>query len=129
MAEPADPEVIRLRAVVEQLAARVEDLDRELRAARAHVDLTMRGQLQCRACGCRRIAHALQIRDLNSDQRDELSLYQPSIWSSKKVGALEAYACTGCGFVEWYVKEPADLAEHEKYMRILDGGPEPGPYR
>lgn len=26
------------------------------------------------------------------------------------LGETEAYVCKGCGFVEWYVKDPASLA-------------------
>ena len=43
-------------------------------------------------------------------------------------GAIEAYACTGCGVVEWYAREPGRLTPRED-LAILEGPPEAGPYR
>ena len=120
-----------LRGELAALREEVAVLQRDLRAARAHVDLTMRGQLRCRACGCRRIAHAPQVRDsTEGGGRGTLALYQPSIWSGKVKGQLEAYACTQCGLVEWWVSDPATLEAHEKYLHIIDGdGGGKDPYR
>lgn len=127
-----DPEIAALRADVAALRGLVSALDTELRRAQQHVDLTMRGQLRCRACSCRRIAHALQVLDRgDGDTRKPMSLYQPSWWSSKTQGKLEAYVCTGCGLVEWWVGDPGALEPHEDYLRIIDGEAQGGkdPYR
>ncbi|MEZ4367019.1 MAG: hypothetical protein R2939_12145 [Kofleriaceae bacterium] len=129
----SDAAVTQLRAELRQLREEVTALSLDLRRARQHVDLTMRGQLQCRACGCRRIAHAMSVLDrADGASREQLSLYQGSWWRSKTSGQLEAYVCTACGLVEWWVKDPAGLAEHEDYLRIIDGdagGGAAGPYR
>jgi hypothetical protein len=117
-----DPEIGALRADVETLRGLVTALDAELRRAHQRVDLTMRGQLRCRACSCRRIAHAMQVLDRgDGDARKPMSLYQPSWWSSKTQGKLEAYVCTGCGLVEWWVNDPGALQAHDDYLRIIDG--------
>ena len=120
-----------LNAELASLRVQVEGLTRDLRTAQGHVDLTMRGRGQCRVCGCKRIAHALKILDSSEGgQRLEMALFQPSIWRSKTHGKLEAYICTACGIVEWYVKDPGTLEEHEDHLRILDGTvPDPGPFR
>ncbi len=117
-------EIAELRQVVSKLRA-------ELRGARKRIDLTMRGQLRCPACGCTKIAHALSVLDRGeSDSRAAMSLYKPSWWSRKAVGQLETYACTDCGLLEWYVQEPSGLKEHDMYMRILENDQDPaGPYR
>jgi hypothetical protein len=131
MQGPPD-ELSTLREELAALRAEVSELQRELRGARAHVDLTMRGQLRCRACGCRRIAHALKILDRgDGDARYELALYQRSWWVKKTTGKLEAYACTGCGLVEWWVKDPGALDPDPEHLEILDAGPDgaDNPYR
>jgi len=121
-----------LRAELAALREDVANLHRDLRGARAHIDLTMRGQLRCRACNCRRIAHAPTVLDRSDgDARKALALYQPSWWSSKVSGQLEAYVCTRCGLVEWWVSDPSALEPHEDYLHIIDGdvsGPK-DPYR
>lgn len=123
-------ELASLRAEVSELRAQLANLTADVRRAQQHVDLTMRGQLRCRACGCQRIAHAIEVLDRgDSGTRGALSLYQASVWRSKTTGELEAYACTKCGLLEWYVKDPGALEEHEKYMRILDGTTPSAPYR
>lgn len=130
--DPGRAEVAALRAEVEQLRGLVEALDAELRRARQHIDLTMRGQLRCRACGCRRIAHSMKVLDRgDGDMRNDMALYKPKWWSGKVQGELEAYTCTKCGLVEWWVKDPGELTEHEDFLRIIDGGVQgdDAPYR
>ncbi|MDQ3337633.1 MAG: hypothetical protein M4D80_20925 [Myxococcota bacterium] len=121
-----------LRAEVAALRENVTSLMNDLRVARSHIDLTMRGQMRCRACNCRRIAHAPKVLDSSeSGMRRSMALYQPSIWSGKTKGQLEVYACTRCGLAEWWVSDPATLEAHEEYLFIIDGdvsGPK-DPYR
>jgi len=132
MGDKSSDEVEQLRAELALLRDDVANLHRDLRAARSHIDLTMRGQLRCRACNCRRIAHAPKVLDRgDGGARTAMALYQPSIWSGKVKGQLEAYACTRCGLVEWWVSDPSTLEAHEEYMHIIDGdvsGPR-DPYR
>jgi len=129
-AAPAE-ELTALQAEVRELREAVDALRGELRRAQQRVDLTMRGQLRCRACGCRQIAHALRVLDRSDGvTRDGLALYQPSWWSNRAVGELEAYICTRCGQVEWWIKDPASLVEHANHIEILDGDRKgEGPYR
>lgn len=129
-AAPAE-ELTALQAEVRELREVVDALRGELRRAQQRVDLTMRGQLRCRACGCRQIAHALRVLDRSDgNTRDAMALYQPSWWSTRTVGELEAYICTRCGQVEWWIKDPASLVEHADHIEILDGDRKgEGPYR
>ncbi|MBA3392283.1 MAG: hypothetical protein H0T89_06545 [Deltaproteobacteria bacterium] len=125
-------QIATLRDELATLRDEVASLHRDLRRAREHVDLTMRGQLRCRACGCRKIAHAMKVLDrADGSLREGMALYQPSWWSSKTRGELEAYACTRCGLVEWWVVDPKSLQPHDEFLRIIDGelaGPT-DPYR
>lgn len=115
-------EVAALRAELQTLRDEVASLHAELRLARQHVDLTMRGQLRCRACGGRKIAHAPTVLDRGeSDQRHAMALYQPRWWSGRTTGQLEAYTCMACGLVEWWVTDPGALEPHDKYLHIHDG--------
>lgn len=45
------------------------------------------------------------------------------------VGRLEMYICRGCGFVEWYVDDPAALPIGAQYMTELVDHGSKGPYR
>jgi hypothetical protein len=132
MAEDLSSELQTLRSEVATLREELAILHRDLRVARTHIDLTMRGQLRCRACNCRRIAHAPTVLDRgDNDSAQALALFRPSWWSGKVKGQLEAYVCTRCGLVEWWVSDPSSLEEHEKYLHIIDGditGPK-DPYR
>jgi hypothetical protein len=124
----ADDDVLRelaeLRAEVAQRRARLDN-------ARLHPAPTMRARLRCPACGNARLAHAKQVLDRgDGDARKVMALNQPSWWSDKLVGELEAFACTACGLVEWYVKDPGGLREVKGQIQILDGeAPDSGPYR
>ena len=120
-----------LRAEVAQLRALIGELRAQLDTARLHQAPTMRARLRCPACGSARLAHAKSVLDrADGDTRKTMALVQPSWWSSKVVGELEAFACTACGLVEWYVKDPGGLREVKPQLEILDGeSPETGPYR
>lgn len=125
MTDPAIlAELTTLRAELEQLRA-------QLATARLAEAPTMRARTRCPACHGTRIAHARNVLDRSdADARKELALCQPSWWSSKVVGELEAYACAACGLVEWYVKEPATLREVDDMLVFLEGSsPTGGPFR
>ena len=125
-------EVEELRAEVAALREAVTTLMSELRSARSHIDLTMRGQMRCRACNCRRIAHAPQVLDRSRNFDHQLALYRKQgFLSSESFGVFEAYICTRCGLVEWWVTDPSSLQPHENHLSIIDGdvsGPK-DPYR
>ena len=125
-------EIEALRAEVARLRDELASLQRDVHRARTHIDLTMRGQLRCRACNCRRIAHAHQILDRSRSFDHPLTLYRTQgFLSSNNHGTLEAYVCTRCGLVEWWVAAPSTLAPRDGHLEILDGdvtGPK-DPYR
>ena len=130
MADSRDAELASLRQDLDSLRATVAALETELRTAQGRVDLTMRNHQRCRACGNRKIAHALTILDrADSNTREPLALNRPSWWSPKTQGELEAFVCMHCGLVEWWVKEPETLRPHEDYLTILDEPDPSGPYR
>src|SRR6187200_2545642 len=114
-----------------QLRTEVSQLRAQLDSSRLHQAPTMRARLRCPACGNARLAHAKEVLDRgDGDSRKVMALNQPSWWSDKLVGELEAFACTTCGLVEWYVKDPGGLREVKGQITILDGEtPESGPYR
>ncbi len=124
----ADDELLRELA---ELRAEVAQLRAQLDNARLHQAPTMRARLRCPACGNARLAHANQVLDRgDGDAAQPMALNRPSWWSGKLVGELEAFACTACGLVEWYVKDPGGLREVKGQIQILDGeAPDSGPYR
>ena len=120
-----------LRAKLTALSQQIDLLRAQLDQARLAAAPTMRARTCCPACGATRIAHAASILDrANGDTRMPLALNQPSWWSDKVIGELEAFACTSCGLVEWYVKDPGGLREVKSQVTILDGDArDSGPYR
>lgn len=123
-----DPAIL---AELTALRAELVELRAQLAAARLAEPPTMRARTRCPACHGTRIVHARKVLDRSdSDARKALALCQPSWWSSKVVGELEAYACAACGLVEWYVKEPATLREVDDALVFLEGTPPTdGPFR
>ena len=120
-----------LRAELAALREELVQLKAQLDSARLHHAPTMRTRLRCPACGNARIAHATQVLDRgDGDARKVMALSQPSWWSDKLVGEVEAFACCSCGWLEWYVKDPGGLREVKGQLQILDGEtPDDGPYR
>ena len=117
-----DEEIAALRGELDALRGLVSALDADVRRAQHHVDLTMRGQLRCRACGGRKIGHAPQILDGGGRGSNEsMALFRPNALSSKGQGKLEAYVCMRCGLVEWWVGDPGALVPHEEYLIVNDG--------
>jgi len=132
MGEKTDEALELLRAEVASLREQVASLSTDLRTARSHIDLTMRGQVRCRACNCRRIAHAPSMLDRSQQGNYALSIYRiTGFFTDEDHGQLEAYICTRCGLVEWWVTNPAALQPYKDHLYILDGdvsGPK-DPYR
>lgn len=124
----ADEELVRELAT---LRAEVAELRAQLETARLHQAPTMRARLRCPACGSARLAHATHVLDRgDGDTRKPMALNQPSWWSDRLVGELEAFACRDCGLVEWYVKDPGGLREVKGQLQLLDGeAADVGPYR
>lgn len=130
--EPENERLAALAAEVATLRESLESLQAQVAAARDRIDLTMRGQTRCPACGCRRIMHAREVLDRgDGDMRQKLALAKPSAWRSKVVGEFEVYLCTACGLVEWYAKDVHEVEVDGDVYRILEGGglDGDGPYR
>jgi hypothetical protein len=126
-----EAELAALRDQLASLVAAHEGLRAQVDNARITESPTMRARNRCPACQTTRIAYAQKVLDRGeSDARNALALCRPSFWSSKVVGELSACACTGCGLVEWYVKDPKSLVEVEDNITIVDGATAPtAPYR
>jgi hypothetical protein len=127
-----DDEIELLRVEVAALRENVTSLMNDLRVARSHIDLTMRGQMRCRACNCRRIAYAPKVLDRSETVDHPLAVFRKQrLFSDMNYGVLELYICTRCGLVEWWVADPADLQPNGEVLQIIDGdvsGPK-DPYR
>jgi hypothetical protein len=124
-----------LRRELDTLRAEVAGLRAVVESRQVATEPTMRRRLRCPACSCTRIAHAPSVLDRShGGNAKPLSLYlmENRWWTvdTKGAGELEAFVCTECGLVEWYVKDPGALVESEPHLRIIDGTSESGgPYR
>ncbi len=129
-----DEETKRLRALEDQvsfLTQQLEALAREVEGRREEGDGSMRTQLRCPACRCRKILHAKQILDrTDSGEKRQLSVTSEGFWSPKSRGTFECHICTACGLVEWHVTDPSEIKiDDDKFEihEVDDRGP--GPYR
>ena len=124
--------IASLEAELATLRAEMETLTAMVGAARERIDLSMRGQLRCPACGCRRILHANEVLDRGDGNfREKMALIKPSVWRSKVYGQFQTYICTKCGLVEWYIGDVDEIKVDDKILRVVEGH-EPsagGPYR
>lgn len=130
MSTAHDQELAALRAELAALTAAHQALVARVDNVIPTTATTMARQLRCPSCSATRIARVESVLDRGeSNAREEMALVQPSFWSSKVVGKLGCYACTACGLVEWYVKDPSTLVEVEGKIAILDNAVPAPPYR
>jgi hypothetical protein len=123
------------------LEARVAQLEGELAALRATLagaapGHTMRALRRCVACGGTSIVHQKHVKLTDGmGSLSELTLVvRHSPWTGDApLCPFEAYACTSCGLVEWYVRtfEHFDAARDARDgVEFIAGNPPRGePYR
>ena len=105
------------------LLARIERLERDLERHRARA--TMRATSTCPACGRGRVLHVSGIKERAGKGGYAVDmglahLAEGFFTSPVAVLPLEAYACMGCGLVEWYVTSFEKLVDGQKYAETLE---------
>jgi len=127
-----------LKAELQTLRETVESLREELRAlrdsvsdAQGAINLSMRSQTRCPACGCVKLLHAPEVLDRGeSNSRNRMSLDKKGVIFTKPVGAFEVYACTNCGLVEWYTEVGGIKPDGKRILLVVgDESKSTGPYR
>ena len=119
-----------LRAQVSQLSRRVEELSQAVERKHSQREATLKSQLRCPACGGRRVLHASEILDRTDGTQHRMAVMAVGFWVPKPRGLFECYVCVQCGFVEWYVKEPASVEPDDKIIHIIEADEDNvGPYR
>lgn len=97
-----------------EIATKLDALSNENAQLRRRLDLSMRKDHICPRCEHDEVVHSPTVLDSTDSLRVSMAIIKPSVWSSKTEGEFEVYVCRGCGFVEWYVKEPGKLGSHRK---------------
>src|SRR5947209_1263047 len=111
------------------LEVTVERLRAALDAPRSR---TMSGELECPSCGGGVIYHFKRVPDAGRDREFELALARKYGWFGVAEQAkLEAYACFGCGLVEWHVTGLTELMPDGETVTVYrkDVPPKVDPYR
>jgi|RhiMetdeSRZDD1v2_1073273.scaffolds.fasta_scaffold2830228_1 hypothetical protein len=132
MADQVQDPIAALAARLADLEEQVTSLRAQLSAAREGLDLTMRGQGRCRACGGSAILHAMTVLDRTQyGTPAPMAVALKGTWVPKPVGTFEIYLCVGCGFTEWYVRDPDSLDVDGEKIKTLDSEDpgKSGPYR
>ncbi len=105
---------------MQEIERKLEELTKENASLRRRISLSMREDHICPRCEHTKVVHASTILDrADGGARTELSVIQPSAWKRKTEGKFEVYICNACGFVEWYVKDPDQLGDHDKSRELL----------
>ena len=122
-----------LRAEVDALREELSNLRQAITDARGRVKHSMRDRVRCPDCGGGRIAHFDSVPDFGYGQVFDagLAVKDRGPWRTKLTEAkLEAYVCTGCGLVEWWVGDTTIFASDDGRFRILTSDvPGDGPFR
>jgi predicted nucleic-acid-binding Zn-ribbon protein len=91
---------------------------------------SMRRQVRCPGCGCRKILHAKQVLDrAHGGGTTPMALAQMGSWFPDEVGRFEAYVCTDCGLTEWYVPDLSELKLDGQIFTLLEPPEGGGPFR
>ena len=107
MEPPTDPTLADLAALqqaVEQARLSLNHLRTITAQDAALSDNSMRTRTACPSCACCRLIHATEVLDrAETFVRSPMALHQPSAWRFSGKGLFQAWICTRCGLVEWYV--------------------------
>ncbi len=87
----------------------------------------MKSSHRCPKCQHAEILYVPEPRDSDLD-RPALGS-RVGAFSTAVTGQMEAYACLGCGFVEWYVKDVARLDVSQLKGASVLRAATPAPYR
>ncbi len=68
----------------------------------------MRKSRRCPKCEHGEVLHVPKVMDSDFNQH-ALGVRMTLLMKREMVGALQAYVCLGCGFVEWYVDDAAAI--------------------
>jgi hypothetical protein len=126
--DPKDP-ALRIAALEKEVALLRAEID-ALRAGRAP---TIRANGRCPACGGDKAIHVPRVQEEgdNGLTKPLAVASQTSFWGRQPIGPFEIYACSACGFVEWYVASFEGIEIDGKDVRDASAqrGPNKGPYR
>lgn len=114
-----------LRQQVDRARQRLDDLRQAARRAQRAADHSMRTRTVCPACSCQELIHARQVLDrAETFIRSPMALVQPRLLNLTGAGQFEAWICTACGLVEWYVPDLSQVPVDGE-LRVHVGGEEP----
>lgn len=113
-----------LEAAVEAAAEELALLDAERGQELVVLDRTMRGRLTCPVCAGRKLLHATEIVDrAEGFLRPGMAIEQHKWWGDLEgTGLFEAWICTSCGLVEWYVPDLSKVKVDGSTKRIVEAG-------
>lgn len=121
------------------LALRLAALEKEVGLLRAEVEAmragrapTIRANGRCPACGGDQAVHVPQVLEEAHGNPKPLAMSgKISWWGRTPVAPFEVYACTACGFVEWYVRSFEGIEIDDSTVRDASANraPDGGPYR
>jgi len=89
--------------------------------------------LQCPKCDSRKIGHLDRLPDTVGKETQTVAQYIGVVKEGNKshrVGRVEAYICTGCGYIELYVMDPRSVPfEEMEDFALMEGTGSDHPYR
>jgi predicted nucleic-acid-binding Zn-ribbon protein len=96
----------------------------------------MKNSLQCPKCSGRRILWVKEVQDKAPGDGGGILSIRASVKDDgvalgewENTGIFEAFVCAGCGFTEWFVRDPESLPIDGETVTLLEGNEASGPYR
>lgn len=128
MLQPTEPQfdadLAALQDAVEEAAHTLDHLSAVTAGDTTEPKRSLRARGRCPACGCGDLIHATRVLDrAEAFVRAAMALYQPSVWRLTGEGQFEAWICTGCGLMEWYVSTPDQVPVDGELRRRVQGPP------
>ncbi len=135
MAEVDDKRMQTLEGAVAALSQQLAAVQEQLAATRVSGFRSMRDSRRCPACGSGALLHVRRAKEAgDSNGLTDFSLaHGHTFWGTlQHKGTLEAFACRGCGIVEWRVIDVTEIiADGTNIVEIEPEGDPPasGPFR
>lgn len=123
-----------LEAENRALAQQIVELREQLAGARPGGFASIRDSRRCPACGAGSLLHVRHVHETGPGTPVAAGLtHERSIWKGTIAhGALEAFACRGCGLVEYHVVDFAGVVADGKDVVAIEPEPQAprgGPFR
>ena len=123
-----------LKAQVDRQEATIAELRATVMGLRSQQCFSMKNTRMCPGCGARSLLHIRKLKDHAHHGSIDLAIdHETSVWTGVEThGALEGFACLGCGLLELHVIDFKDVQVDGEKIVLIEADKDPpkaGPFR